>query len=196
MTFLLSLIAFAALTIALPIYGTYIYDRIKNDGWVKAGPHVTLAVITACGVFALGWWQFILTTAPSVKSVPKLEFLRKGNFEQEEALHKDKALNSYLQMLKVKFDEAEYAQIRDDLDHAIRVYEEIDRGSDENGSFHTFSSACVKNNEAVAYFHRQDDRGFKASKLLFAALALEPKPRDVGDVIQRNLDAIDHYVNQ
>ena len=99
-------------------------------------------------------------------------------------------------MLKVKFDQAAYAQEKNDFDLALRLYGEIQHGADENGSFDTFPSSCIMNNMAVAFFKKQADKKFRASTLLIQALSNQPLPQHETDIIQQNLEALDSYVNQ
>src|SRR5712691_2401334 len=182
MRLLLSWVASSVLVIILPIYVPYIYDRIRADGWRAASKHIFFGLLVASGIFLLGWYGLTPNTAAAAKSVPRLEYLNKANLDEEVNLRKrarvidGQALGRTLQVIKVKFDEAGYAQEKNDFDRALKLYEEIDRGSDENGPFYSFHSACILNNMAVAYFRKQGDRGFKASTVLFEALRLEPNP--------------------
>ncbi len=202
MRLILSLIASAVLLILLPLYAEFIFERIRAGGWRPAAKHIFLALLIASGVFLLGWYGLTTQTAASTKSLPKLEYLNMRALDEEVALRKQQNLlkiqnlEHALHVIKVKFDEAEYAQGKNDSDRALQLYVEIERGSDSNGSFGTFPSACIKNNMAVAYFRKQSDKGFKASSLLFEALRLEPKPPHHLDLIQRNIEALDRYVNQ
>ena len=141
-------------------------------------------------------------TAAAARPLPKLEYLTKQNLEEEIKARKDKnllidnSLDQALRNMKVKFDEADYAATKNDFDRALQLYMEVERGSDENGTFLTFPSACIKNNMAVDYFRTQGDKGFKASTTFFDARAIEPKPAHHLDLIQRNIDAVDRYLNQ
>lgn len=196
---LLSWIASSVLILVIPIYASYIYERIKAAGFLSAIKHVLIALILVSGVFVLGWYGLTPTTAATARKPPRLEYLGKDSLDQEKELRQQQHLlvvqAPTMQIMRTKFDDAQYAQTKNDFDRALKLYEEIDRGSDENGSFATFPCGCIKNNMAIASFHKQGDKGFKASRLLFEALRLEPKAQYEMDLIQRNVDALDHYIN-
>lgn len=202
MTLFSSWIASIVLVFILPLYGTYIFDLFKNHDTKKGTAHGLVCLAMATIVFFLGWRGITVPTASAARRVPKLESMSKNNFEEEFNLRQQQNLlspqttNQSLQLIKIKLDEAEYAQQKGDFDRALKLYSEIGQGSDENGVFGTFQSSCVMNNMAVAYFRKQVDKGFKASTLLFDALRVEPKPAHEKDIIQRNIDALDGYVNQ
>ena len=199
---IISLTVYTILLLAIPIYATLIYDRFKAQQWKRAITHAVIALLICALIFFAGWYGFTSQIAPSTKTLPTLQYFNKQHFEEEVKLRKEKgmlvdpALDQALRSIKVKFDEAVYAATKNDFDRSVQLYKEIERGSDENGAFLTFPSACIKNNMAVDYFRRQQDKGFKASSTFFDALRLDPKPIHHGDLIQRNIDAIDAYINQ
>jgi len=185
--------------LVIPIYGSFIYDRIKEKAWRRVFKHSLIAVLCVLILFILGWYGLSSQTA-SAKTLPNLEYLDRQSFDEEAKLWIQKNTSSNpdqaLQIVRIKFDEAGYAQKRNDFDRAVGLYKEIERGSDENGTFTTFPSACIKNNMAISYFRRQGDKQFKPYTLLLDALRLEPKPQHELDVVQRNIDALDHFVNE
>lgn len=190
------------LVVLLPIYVPFIYDLGRNKQWKKFLIHLVAVLLIASSVFALGWYGVASSTAPPRKTLPSLTYLDKDNLEQEAALrtqgepHAPPRPTPDIQVMKVKFDEAQYAQGKRDFDRALKLYEDIDRGSDENGKFGDFACSCVLNNMAIVYFWKQGDRGFRASSLLFRALELQPKPQYTQDVIKRNIDELDRFLNE
>jgi hypothetical protein len=202
MKLMLSWIASGILLLVLPLYGQYVYELIRGKAWKQASSHIAAVVVLVSAVFLLGWYGLTLPTAAAAKGPLALEHLTKRNVEEElDTRRQQKSfqvpdIDRGLQIIKVKFDEAEYALGRHDFDRALELYSDIERGSDENGAFATFPCASIKNNMAVAYFEKQRNKGFKALKLLFEASSTEPKPQHVRDLIQRNIDAMDVYLNQ
>jgi hypothetical protein len=192
---------YTVLVFAIPLYGNFIYDRFKAHEYSKAILHSVIALIMISGIFFAGWYGMAVQTAAAARTLPALEYLSKQNFEEEAKLRKqkkllgDSSIDQGLRNIKVKFDEAAYAETKNDVERALQLYTEIERGSDENGTFLTFPSACIKNNMAVDYFRKQGDKGFKASSVFFDALRIDPKPQHHLDLIQRNIEAIDRYVN-
>jgi hypothetical protein len=199
---LLGFLVFTALTAIVPLYGNFIYDRYKAHEWRKAALHSTVALLFVLVIFVLGYFGWSAQTARDARHTPKLEYLNAQSFSDEVTLRRQQnllsgqSLDQHLQIVKTKFEEAEYAQEKNDFDRAIQLYAEIQRGSDRNGEFVKFPSACIENNMAVDLFRKQGDRQFKASSLLLDALKMSPKPQDQMDLIQRNIDALDQYVNQ
>jgi hypothetical protein len=196
---IISFLVYTALVLGIPTYGAFIYDRIKAQEWKKVVTHGLIALVIVCVVFFLGWYGLAAQSA-AAKTIPRLEYLNERDYEEEIKLRRQKSVltsaDQALQVIKTKFDEADYAHSRNDFDRALQLYREIDRGSDQNGTFDTFRSACIENNTAVDYFQKQGDKGFKASGLLFDAIRIDPKPQRHLDLIQRNIDAMDKYVNQ
>lgn len=202
MKFLLSLLAYSVALLILPLYVSFIFEYFKNRRWWPAIKHAALALALIIVVFALGWYGLTPSTAASAKPLPDLQNLDKSNFEAEVTVLKqakalrDANMDSALHIIRVKLEEALYAEKKKDFDRALQLYSEIVRGADENGNFATFPSASVLNNTAVSYFSKQGDKGFRASSLLFEALKTEPKPQHTTDVIRRNIDALDDYINR
>jgi hypothetical protein len=202
MKILLGWLVFCFLVLILPIYAHYIYNRIRADGWVTPAKHSALALLIASIIFVLLWYGLAPQTPAEAKTAPSLQILTKKNLDDEVAVRKQQGQfamvdpDRALHVMKEKFEEADYAQQKNDLDRALRLYAEVERGSDQNGPFDNFSSACIKNNMAAAYFRKYHNKGFKASILLLDALRLEPKPQDLKSLIQQNIDALDPYVNE
>lgn len=190
------------LVVFLPIYVPFIYDLGKNKQWRKFTIHLVAVLVIASSVFALGWYGVVSSSAPLRKTLPSLTYLDKDNLQQEASLwgqgqpHAAPHPSPDIQVMKVKFDEAQYAQGKRDFDRALKLYEDIDRGSDENGKFGNFACSCVLNNMAIVYFWKQGDKGFRTSPLMFRALELQPKPQYAQDVIQRNIDELDRFLNE
>ena len=199
---LLSLIVYLSGLAIVPIYTAFIYDKFKSRMWVQGILHLFIALAIVSGAFLLNFYGLTPQSASVVRITPNLEYLDKVAYSGEVEMRKRKRdplvqhFERALQIINVKFDEAAYAQRKNDIDIALQLYSEIERGDDENGSFATFPSAAIKNNMAIAYFQKQADHGFKASALLLDAARIEPKPPHELDVIRRNIDAIDKYVNQ
>ncbi len=201
---ILGFVAYNALLVAVPLYGNFIYDRFKAGERRRGWKHTFFALLVVSAIFVLGYYGWIAQTAKEARKVPKLEYFNKGNLEEEVNLRRQKNLlndphiEQTLQIIKVKFDDAQYAQDKNDFERALQLYTEIQRGSDENGTFDKFPSACIENNMALDLFRKQGDKdkGFKASSLLLDALRLDPKPQHHLDVIQRNVEALDQYINQ
>ncbi len=199
MRIIVSLIVSGVLLVGLPVYLQFVWEQIKASGWRKAVKHILLIILIVPGVFFATWFGVVTTTPVPIKESPKLEFLTKANLEEEARMRgfsSNQASGQALRIIKAKFDDANYAESKNDFDHALKIYGEIEVGADENGSFATFPSACIKNDMAIAFFRKQNDRGFKASGLLIEALRLGPKPSDQIELIQRNIEALDKYVNQ
>lgn len=196
---ILGFVVYTAICLVIPIYGSFIYDRIKDKAWRRVVTHGLVAIFFILILFVLGWYGLSAQSA-SAKALPNLEYLDRQSFDEEGKLWSKKAnaanADQVLQVVRIKFDEATYAQGKNDFDRALGLYTEIERGSDENGTFSTYLSASVKNNMAINYFRKQGDKQFRAFTLLLDALRLEPKPQHELDVIQRNIDALDHFVNE
>lgn len=199
---MISWIVSGALILAIPLYTQFVYELVRAKAWRRVGFHGTVLLLITSAVVVLGWYGITQPTASAAKKLPSLEFLNKQNWEEERALRVQQKLfgsgtgDLGMQVIRVKFDEADYAQRKKDFDRALELYAEIERGSDVNGPFETFPSAAIRNNMAISYFEKQGDRGFKASSLFLDALKTEPKPIHQRDLIQRNIDAIDKYLNQ
>src|ERR1700688_4750880 len=200
MRLFLSLATSIVLLLVLPLYAQYIYELVRAGSWKRAIPHGMLLLLTASGVFLLGWYGLAQNSAAAARTPPTLLFLDKRNWEEELDLRRRQNhrhdLGRAMHIIKVKFDQAEYAQQKSDFDRALVLYQEIAQGSDENGSFETFESASIKNNMAVSYFKKQGDKGFKASSLFFDAIKIAPVPAHLHDVIQRNIEELDRFLNQ
>lgn len=200
MKMLLSLVVFALVVLGLPIYISYIFTTFQAHKWVRSVVHTVIALLIAAGLFFLTYFGLATQTAPPTK--PKLTYLTKPDLDEEVKLQEAKKMlngqtfDPALKIIKAKFDKASYAETKRDFSIAVDVWNEIKVGSDENGPFQTFHSACIENNLAVDYFATQGDKKFLASSLLFDALRLEPKPKHLTDIIQQNLDAMDHFLNQ
>jgi len=198
----LALLVFIAATLIVPFYGSYIFDRYKAHEWEKAIFHTAVILSLGTTVFALSYYGVTAQTARDARHTPSLEYLGARNFGEEIALRRQQNLlggpnlEQHLQIVKTKFEEAEYAQGKNDFDRAIQLYSEIQQGSDPNGEFTKVAAACIENNMAIDLFRKQGDRGFKASSLLLDALKMSPQPQDELALIQRNIDALDKYLNQ
>lgn len=198
---ILGFLVYTAVVLAIPTYGGFIVDRFKVGQRKSATVHSLVALIILGLVFVLAYYGWAAQTARDARSSPKLEYLTKQNLDEELNLRRQHHLpvggdQEPLQVMKLKFDEADYAQNKNDFERAVQLYTDIERGSDENGAFATFPSVCVENNMALDVFRKDGDRGFRASSLLLGALKLGPMPQHHIDLIKHNIDELDRYINQ
>jgi hypothetical protein len=112
----ISFLVYTVLVLAIPTYGTFIYDRIKARDWKNVVKHGLVALLIVCIVFFLGWYGLAAQTAAAAKTTPRLEYLNERDYEAEINLRRQKStltsVDQALQVIKTKFDEAEYAHSR------------------------------------------------------------------------------------
>jgi hypothetical protein len=116
---LISILVYTSLVFVLPIYGSFISDRIKAREWKKAVTHGLIALVIVCAAFFLGWYGLATQTASAARILPKLEYLNGRDYEEEIKLKRQKnqltSVDQVLQIVRNKFDEAEYAHSKQHL---------------------------------------------------------------------------------
>lgn len=193
---------YTLLVLFIPIYGTYIFERLKAKEWRKGIFHSVVALAIATLIFVAGL-HGISPTPPPDK--PRLAHLKSQHFYTEiEVLRKQRAVSipgdDALMLARNLFEQALYDAEKNDTDRAMELYGELQRGKDfQNKPFLTFPSICVENNLAVDTFRRSGDKGFVASSLLLDA---DSRAKSLGSdleehekVVRQNIDEMDRYAN-
>ena len=192
---------YTLLVLFIPIYGTYIYERLKAKDWRRGILHSVIALAVATLIFELGLHGISPTPPPKR---PALAHLKVQHFYTEiEARRRNKLMSSSddaLMLARNLFEQALYVAGKNDPDRAMELYGELQRGRDfQNKEFLTFPSVCVENNLAVDTFQKSGNKGFIASSLLLDA---DSKAKMLGSdldeheqVVKQNIDDMDRYAN-
>ena len=130
----------------------------------------------------------------------ELEFFNSSDYEKDVNAYLSKQQNSptasELRELFRKFEFAEYAWEKNDIEEARKALASLSKGKDEQGPLLKIPSALVLNNLGCVWFKIQRNKQFKASNMLFAARNLASPNSNHLDVIESNINKLDTMTNR
>jgi hypothetical protein len=175
-------------------------ERLKEDKfwrrWIFNLPFLGLVLVSG-GAVALEVWSYEQST-PSMETDRPLRFLPLETYEKELDNFQQKPQDWPIrkQELIRKFQFAEYAYSQRDYRKSVAAFSELENGQDALGPLFRIASFAVANDLACAYFRRQRDHGFFASRYLELAQSRAPlNSKDAQDITE-NIAILDDLVNR
>ncbi|MGH9714224.1 MAG: hypothetical protein ACRD5M_13080 [Candidatus Acidiferrales bacterium] len=175
-------------------------DKLKTEKWPRRwiwNFPFWILLVAIVGVSALEVWSYERST-PAAESNRPLHFLPLESYEKELDSFKQKSSDweQRRQELVRKFEFAAYAYDRQDYAKSVNALSEIEKGEDTQGPLTQTSSYVVANDLACAYFKRQRNHGFSASRFLFLAQSRVPPNSKEARMMEENIAILDELVNR
>ena len=175
-------------------------ERLKTQEWYRrwiVNWAFLALVVAVAAASTLEVWSYRQST-PSGETERPLRFLPLEAYEKEldSIQQKPSDWAARKQELIRKFQFADYAYDRHDYQKSIDALSELEKGEDALGPLFHVPSYIVANDLACAYFRRQRNRGFFASRYLALAQSRVPPNSTEVHALEENLAALDELVNR
>jgi hypothetical protein len=194
----------ALLILAIIPIGVSVYlaslDRLKAETWIRRwiwNWAFLLLFLSIVGALVLEVWSYERSTASADAGRP-LHFMPLEAYEREldSVQQKPQDWETGRQELVRKFEFAQYAYDQHDYPKAIDAFSELESGQDAMGPLFHVASYVVANDLGCAYFKKQRNRGFWASRYIVIAQSRVGPNSMEQHTLDDNLSILDELVNR
>jgi hypothetical protein len=175
-------------------------ERLKNEKWPRRwiwNWSFLILLVAMASVSTLEVWSYERST-PSAEAGRPLRFMPLEAYEKELDTVGQKPMDwvQRKQELVRKFQFAQYAYDQHDYPRAIDALSDLEKGRDALGPLFQMQSYVVANDLACAYFKRERNRGFQASRYILLAQSRVPQNSMEARTLEDNVSALDELVNR
>jgi hypothetical protein len=175
-------------------------ERLKSENWFRRwiwNWAFSILLVAMAGVLALEVWSYERST-PSADASRPLRFMPLEAYEKEidSIQQKPTDWTQRKQELVRKFQFAQYAYDQHDYAKTIDALSELEKGEDAMGPLFHIPSYVIANDLACAYFKKQRNRGFLASRYMLQAQSRVPPNSMEAHGLEENLSTLDDLVNR
>jgi hypothetical protein len=175
-------------------------ERLKNEKWGRRWIwhwSFLILLVAMASVSALEVWSYERST-PSVETGRPLRFMPLEAYEKEldGVQQKSTDWEQRKQELVRKFQFAQYAYDQRDYPRAIDALSDLEKGQDALGPLFRIESYVIANDLGCAYFKRQRNHNFLASRYISLAQSRVPQNSVEARTLEENFSALDELVNR